>query len=220
MPHSRSEPNEWIPGSVDPCSVKTNKGKTETGRDTRMKWHYCYFNANPPGRQLLNQPALYRGRQVREGASGGICSAPYCRATFSTRTHTKGLAEITYTPRAPLGPQTSQTKRKTFSSHEIPGRKSRMARATPKQGGKQTAKATKSENLNPVLEQNGKRKISPRKPSRKKEIRKRYQVFIYMTFVCHSTSGRARRHLLLLSGYCLPSKCLPCTNLKLFLGHC
>jgi len=55
------------------------------------------------------------------------------------------------------------------------------------EGGKQTAKATKSENLNQCWSQMAKGMESAKE--KKKYIRKRYQVFIYMTFVCHSTSG-------------------------------
>jgi len=56
---------------------------------------------------------------------------------FSTRTHTKGLAEITYTPRAPLGPQNESNEKKTFSSHEMRRKKATVEWAKWKVENKQ-----------------------------------------------------------------------------------
>jgi len=58
---------------------------------------------------------------------------------FSTRTHTKDLVRR-------WGHKTSQTKRKLFLLTKCEGRS--HGRMGQMEGGKQTAKATKSENLN------------------------------------------------------------------------
>jgi len=80
-----------------------------------------------PAPQSASQLGRQAGKRKIPGGQGWEMGAKWKTRSpaFSTRTHTKGLAEITYTPRAPLGPQNESNEKKTFSSHEMRRKKPR-----------------------------------------------------------------------------------------------
>lgn len=166
-----------------------------------MKWHYCYFNANPQvrvaGSSSISQPAIGRqqpGNEETRNERGDLLPAIVELRVFHTYAY-KGLAEITYTPRAPPGPP--KDAKKTFSSHEMREKYELEKRKVENKQQRQP-----KVKISTVLKPSGKRKSAKNERNERKKIRKRYQVFIYMTFVCHSTSGRCPMPTSAPEGYC------------------